>query len=269
MINSILKKTSFICISRILILSLVLFGGLSSIFAQDIPPKSSTLVTDYASILNVDQKVQLESKLLAFNDSSSTQIAVVIMDNLRGYEVADYAQRLASNWGIGQKEKNNGILLLVAPNERKVTIQTGYGLEGVVPDIIAGQIIRNTILPQFKAGDYYAGIDQGVDQIISFTKGEFTADEKQKDSNMWPFLFFIGFIIIMIIIGFINRHNKGGGGTLISGDRGVWWGGGLGGGIGGGGFGGGGFGGGSSGGGGGFGGFGGGGFGGGGASGSW
>ncbi len=248
--------------------TLICFVSLSlltcfSVFAQDFPPTSKTLVTDYANILTPENKTALEVKLVAYNDTSSTQIAVVIMDNLRGYEVADYGQKLASAWGIGQKGKNNGILLLVAPNERKVTIQTGYGVEAVVPDIIAGRIINNKILPAFKQGDYYGGINAGVDDLISFTKGEYKADKKSQRNNGFSWVFILIFIVIIIVLGFLNRNNHGGG-TLIRGG-GMWMGGALGGGFGGGGSS---WGGGSSGGGG-FGGFGGGGFGGGGASGSW
>jgi len=234
------------------------------LYAQDFPPTSKTLVTDFANILSPENKTELEVKLVAFNDSSSTQIAVVIMDNIRGYEVADYGQKLASAWGIGQKGKNNGILLLIAPNERKVTIQTGYGVEAVVPDIIAGRIINNTILPAFKQGDYYGGINAGVDDLISFTKGEFKADKKGKKHDALSLILVIMFVIIIILIGIFGKNNRGNG-TLIRGG-GMWMGGALGGGFGGGGSS---WGGGGSSGGGGFGGFGGGGFGGGGASGSW
>lgn len=246
-------------LSTMLYLIIFLLSGISA-FAQDFPPASKTLVTDYANILSEPNKTALEVKLVAYNDTSSTQIAVVIMDNLRGYEVADYGQKLASAWGIGQKNKNNGILLLVAPNERKVTIQTGYGVEAVVPDIIAGRIINSKILPAFKQGDYYGGIDAGVDDLISFTKGEYKADKKERN-NGFPILLVIIFILIIIFLGYLNRNNRGGG-SLIRGGGGMWMGGGFGGG-------GSSWGGGSSSGGGGFGGFGGGGFGGGGASGSW
>lgn len=248
-------------------------------FAQTFPAKPNRLVNDYTQTLSQDQVSQLEQKLVAFNDSTSTQIAVVIIKSLEGYDVADYTVRLAESWGVGGATNNNGVILLVSLGDRKVTIQTGYGVEGALPDAIARRIIENEITPNFKSGDYFAGINQGTDAIISYTKGEYKNDtpkaRKKSRSSMVPFIV----IFIIIILSAIKRGGGGGGGSQVIGGRGsaspFWWlllgsqmGRGSGGGGGFGGFsgGGGGFGG---GGGGGFGGFGGGSFGGGGASGSW
>ncbi|HEY9195306.1 MAG TPA: TPM domain-containing protein, partial [Mucilaginibacter sp.] len=108
-------------------------------FAQDFPERSNTLVTDYTNTLSAGDKQSLENKLVAFNDSTSTQIAVVIMRSTGSYDINDYGVRLLRKWGIGQKEKNNGILVLVAISDRKMSIQTGYGAEGALPDIITQQ----------------------------------------------------------------------------------------------------------------------------------
>ena len=195
--------------------------------------------------------------------------------SLEDYDVADYAVRLAQQWGIGGKEHNNGILLLASIADRKVTIQTGYGLEGAVPDAITYRIISNDIKPAFARQDYYNGLDQATTSLMEFTKGEYKAKPKKKgDEGGIPF----GLIIIAVVILFalISKGGGGKGGGQVVGSRGssdlLWWTllGGLSGGAGGrGGFGGGSRGGGFGGGGGGFGGFGGGGFGGGGSSGSW
>ena len=241
--------------------------------AQTFPEKPNRLVNDYTQTLSPDQLNQLEQKLVAFDDSSSTQIAVVLIKSLEGFDIADYGVRLAENWGIGGAKNNNGVLLLVSLGDRKVTIQTGYGVEGALPDAITKRIINREITPNFKSGDYFAGLDQGTNAIISYTKGEYKNDApkervKKKSSG------FV-FVIIMIII-ILLAIKKGGGGSEVIGGRGsaspFWWllmgsqlGRGSGGGFGGFSGGGGGFGG----GGGGFGGFGGGSFGGGGSSGSW
>ena len=262
-----LKKLLFACL---------LAFSFSFVLAQQFPEKSNTLVTDYTSTLSADQKQSLENKLVAFSDSSSTQIAVVIIKSVGDYDIAEYATALGRKWGIGQKGKNNGILMLIALGDRKVTIQTGYGAEGAVPDITANSIIDNDIKPNFKQGDYYAGIDAATTSLIKFMRGEYKAPQNvQQKSNGGGGSIFIVIIIVIVVIILIRRGG-GGGGNQVIGRRGgaspFWWflaGNALGGGNGGGGWGGssgGGFGG---GGGSGFGGFGGGSFGGGGASGSW
>ncbi|MEJ7779362.1 MAG: TPM domain-containing protein [Daejeonella sp.] len=259
------------------ILLTALFVLLTSLlFAQTFPAKPTRLVNDYTQTLSTDQISSLEQKLVAFDDSSSIQVAVVIIKSLEGYDVADYAVRLAESWGIGGSENNNGVLLLVSLGDRKVTIQTGYGVEGALPDAIARRIIENEITPNFKSGDYFAGINQGTDAIISYTKGEYKNDtpkkRKKSSGGMIPFI-----VIFIVIILLAIKKGGGSGGSQVIGGRGsaspFWWlllgsqlGRGGGGGFGGFSGGGGGFGG---GGGGGFGGFGGGSFGGGGASGSW
>lgn len=264
-----MKFKNILFTSILLLLSAFVFG-------QTFPAKPNQLVNDYTQTLSPDQVNQLEQKLVAFNDSTSTQIAVVIIKSLEGYDVADYAVRLAESWGVGGAKNNNGVVLLVSLGDRKVTIQTGYGVEGALPDAISRRIIENEITPNFKLGDYFAGISQGTDAIISYTKGEYKNDNprkrKKSSGGIIPFI-----VIFIVIILLAIKKGGGGGGSQVIGGRGsaspFWWlllgsqlGRGGGGGFGGFSGGGGGFGG---GGGGGFGGFGGGSFGGGGASGSW
>jgi len=250
-------------------------------FAQQLPPKSNTLVTDYMGILQGQQKAQLEHKLAAYADSTSTQIAVVIIKTVGDYDINDFGQKLGRAWGIGEKGKNNGVLLLVAIGDRKVAIQTGYGSEGAVTDYATHDIIQKDIVPRFKENNYFEGIDAGTNDIMKLMKGEYKASGKHKKSNKDDSGGSIGFVIIIVIVILIIifRRRGGGGGHIIDrrgGANPFWWflaGSAIGRGSGGwGGFsdGGGGFGGGSSGGdSGGFGGFGGGDFGGGGSSGSW
>ena len=253
----------------------VLLTACFTVFSQDLPPKPNTLVTDYTNSLSADEKAQLEAKLVAFDDTSSNQVAIVLMHSVGDNDIAEYGVKLGRAWAIGQKAHNNGILILAAMDQHKITIQVGYGLEGALPDVIANQIIENDIKPAFRNNTYYAGLDAAVDDIIKYTKGEYKADAKadNNNGNSGGGGGIFALIIIVVVILIIIFRNRGGGGQIIGGRGGAspfWWflagyilgGSGRGGGWGGGG----GFGG---GGGGGFGGFGGGSFGGGGASGSW
>ena len=256
-----------------LLLLLALLGSLRA-SAQTLPPRPNPprLVNDLAHLMQPAEADALERKLVAYDDSTSSQIAVVTVPNLDGDDIADYAQKLYEAWGIGRKGKNNGILVLVAQQEHTARIQTGYGLEGAVPDALAKRIISNTLVPAFRQNQYYAGLDKGTDELIALAKGEYQADpadarlQGRRDGSGSGFPFWA--IIILLVVVFTMLRNRGGGGGR--GNRGIGggfippiiFGGGFGGG-GGGGWGGGG------GGGGGFGGFGGGSSGGGGASGSW
>lgn len=236
--------------------------------AQGLParPNPPRLVNDLAHLMQPQEADALEQKLVAYNDSTSSQIAVVTVPNLGGNEIADYAQQLYRAWSIGQKGKNNGILVLVAQQEHAARIQTGRGLEGAVPDALAKRIISSTLVPAFKQGQYYAGLDRGTDQLITLARGEYkaapAAANGRGNGGRSPGFGVIISILIAIFI-FIQISRRGGGGGRSGGFGGfggpLIFGGGFGGG--GGGFGGGG--------GGGFGGFGGGSSGGGGASGSW
>ncbi|MGY2134630.1 TPM domain-containing protein [Hymenobacter sp. HD11105] len=263
-----------------LVLWLAVAGICPSALAQNLPPRPSPprLVNDLAGMLRPDEVAALENKLVAYNDSTSSQIAVVTIPTLGDYELADYAQQLYEAWGIGQKGSNNGILILVAQKERKARIQTGYGLEGAVPDAIAKRIITNTVAPAFQQERYYDGLNRATDQLIALAKGEYKADpvarrtrSSDNSGSGWTFWIIIGVLVLFLLMrnrggGSGGRRSRGFGGMGVppiifgdfSGGRGVFGGGGgFGGGFGGGG------------GGGGFGGFGGGSSGGGGASGSW
>ncbi|NQX40592.1 uncharacterized protein SAMN05421820_105486 [Pedobacter steynii] len=251
----------------------LLFTLISTIgFAQEFPEKPNKLVNDYTGTLSAGQMQQLEQKLVAFDDSSSTQIAIAILKSVGDYDIGEYALELGRKWGVGSKGKNNGVLIVVALGDRKISIQTGYGVEGVLPDLYARRIIDNDIKPHFKTGDYYAGLEAGTDAIIRYTKGEYKNDKPKKGtSGGGASGILIIIIIVVVVIIVLKRGGGGGGGGQVIGGRGVadalFWSMLLGGGRSSGG--GGSWGGGSSSGGGGFGGFGGGSFGGGGSSGSW
>jgi uncharacterized protein len=241
-----------------------------NVAGQEFPekPNPPKLVNDYTGTLTGAQIQHLEDKLVAFDDSTSTQIAVILVNTTGGMEVTDYATELGRNWGVGTKE-NNGVVLLVAKNDRKLSIVPGYGLEGALTDLTSSYIIDDIIVPNFKGEDYYRGIELGTDAIIQAVKGEFnTPRSKGTAGGMAIILIIIIFIIIIFLISrggnggqFMSRRGSKGidpfllEALLRGGSRGSS-GGGFGGSFGGGG-------------GGGFGGFGGGSFGGGGASGGW
>ena len=227
------------------------------------PPNPPRLVNDYSGTLSSSQINTLEHKLVAYNDSTSTQILVLLVDDLQGYSIEQYATEIGHSWGVGQKGKDNGIVILVKPkkgNERgQVNISPGYGIEQYVTDATAKVIIEKEMIPAFKEDDYYTGIDNAVNVIMDLCSGKFTQDEYAND-NPIPAWLILAFIIILFLI----LRSKNGNQNYSGGGHHTIW-------IPMGGFGGGGFSGGGSGGfsSGGFGGFGGGGFGGGGASGSW
>jgi uncharacterized protein len=244
--------------------------------AQDFP-KLTGRVVDSANIIPDADEAVLTQKLEALETASSRQLVVATVPSLQGYDIADYGYQLGRHWGIGQKGANNGIILLVAPNEKKVRIDVGYGLEPIMTDALSHQIITQQILPAFKRGDFPGGINAGADSIIEQLRAPpeqaeqkaLAAQQAQRqsggdgdDGSIFPLIFwvivFLFFILPMLRGGRRGRRHRR--------RSGVWvWGPGIGGGDWGGG---GGFGGFGGGGGGGFGG-GGGSFGGGGASGGW
>ncbi len=262
---------------RLLLTILFVLPALFTI-AQDIPkqPSPPRLVNDFTNTLTEDQKASLEQKLVAYDDSTSNQVVIVIVPTTNDYAPVDYATKLGSEWGVGNKKNNNGVVILIAKDDHQIFISPGYGLEGALPDVTCQAIIDNEIKPNFKENDFYRGLDEGTSAIFQAAAGEYKAPEGYRKKGGKPGGgSIIGiFVIIFIIIMIIGRSGRGGGGRggMMSrrgyGDlaTGALLGSLLGGGGRGGGWGGGGS---SGGGGGGFGGFGGGSFGGGGAGGSW
>jgi uncharacterized protein len=184
--------------------------------AQEIPdrPVPPRLVNDYAGVLSSGQVEQMEQKLVSFNDSTSTQILLVIVKSLNGYDKNDFAQRLGQKWGVGQKGKNNGVIIVIKPkypNEKgEVSIQSGYGLEGVLPDVTCKRIVENEMIPKFAQGDYYGGISSAISVVMSITKGEFTADQYNKRANQQkPYGILVPIIILALLVFWIRR-NRGG-----------------------------------------------------------
>jgi len=247
--------------------------------SSDFPPQPNPprLVNDFAGMMNSGQQQELERLLVEYDNTSSSQISIVTVKSLGGRDIAEYTIALFNEWQIGQKGKNNGVLVLASLEDRKMWITSGLGMEGALTDAKTGQIVRNEMVPEFKAGNYYQGFRNAAASIIAVTKGEYTNDAPKDGGSGGSAIIFIVIIIGIIAFAAIFGGRGGGGsgggnymsrrgsdfvtgailGSLLGGGgRGGGWGGGSGG-----------FGG--SSGGGGFGGFGGGMSGGGGAGGSW
>lgn len=233
---------------RRLLLILMLLAFAPAALAQTFPALTGRVVDD-AHLLSPAQTQTLDQRLAALEQQSGRQLVVATIPDLQGYDISDYGYRLGRAWGIGDKDKNDGALLIVAPNERRVRIEVGYGLEGVITDALSSQIIRNAITPRFKAGDMPGGIAAGAEEIgtlLALPPEEAkaraqaaAAQERQGDggAGMVMVIFWIvvlGIIFISMIFGRGRggRRYRGGAGPVIlwgpsdSGwhDRGSGWG---------------------------------------------
>jgi uncharacterized protein len=181
--------------------------------ASDVPPRPSPprLVNDLAGILQPDEVAALERKLVSYHDTTSTQIAIVNIASIGPYDISAYAYRLAETWGIGQKGKNNGILILTAVKERKVYIATGYGMEAVLPDAIAKRITEYTLKPNYKTGNFYKGLDEATNLIINVASGQYQADAQDNEGGGSSVFFWLIIGALALIVLF-NLRRKGGGG---------------------------------------------------------
>ena len=192
----------------------LVFGVIQCCYGQNIPakPNPSRLVNDFTNTLTSDQQAALEHKLVAFDDSTSTQIAVIIIESLEGADISDLALKIGRGWGIGGKEYNNGVVFLIAKGDRKMNISTGYGVEGALPDITAKHIIDDVVKPNFKGNDYYRGIDEGTNAIIKAVKGEYQTPRKKAKGN-GSILILVMIVIILVALS----SGRGGGGSMMSG----------------------------------------------------
>jgi uncharacterized protein len=196
----------------LLLIALFTFTGVFAQFTIPEKPSLQTSVYDYANILSATEKAQLEQKLIRYSDSTTTQIVVITIESLKGEDVSQLATKWGQTWGIGGTAKDdNGVVILLAKNEKKIAINPGYGVEDRLTAGIGGTIIRNIIIPEFKAGSFYNGLDKGTDAIIDVFKGKFKGERKQqakgKDFPIFPF------IVIIVIVLILLSRNKGGGGN--------------------------------------------------------
>lgn len=204
-----MKSTKII--SKLLPLLLLTLWVLPMARAElNLPDQPKTYVSDLAGLLDFGQKQNLEKALSQLEKNSSNQVLVVTVPDLQGLPVEDYAIALAEKWKPGQKDRDNGVILLVAPKERKVRIEVGYGLEGALPDATAKSIIEDHILPDFRRGDFTRGIFSGVAAIEAAIKGEYEAlAPGEKPSN--PYAKLLGFVlalVALIVIDLINRRRR-------------------------------------------------------------
>ena len=195
------------------VLFLLLFV-VSFCHAQQIPerPMPPRLVNDFTNTLTKNQQYKLEQKLVAYNDTTSTQIAVVFVNDLQGTTAADFACQLGEKWGVGTKD-NNGVVILVKPKNKtngQVFISVGYGLEPYIPDAIAKRIIENEMIPEFQNNDYYSAVNNAIDIIIGLASGAFSAEEySDETAEIFILIFFIVMMVVMItFITFAGKVGK-------------------------------------------------------------
>ena len=193
-----------------LFLFVLALSGMIAHAQFDIPKKPSfqTSVYDYADVLNPQEEKELENKLVRYSDSTSTQIVVISVEDLKGEDIGILTPKWGHEWGIGQEKEDNGILILLSKNDRKIWIAPGYGVEDRLTAGINGELIRNIIIPEFKAGSYYTGLDKGADAIFDVLKGKYKGSRKESDKD-FPILPIIIFVVILILL--ISKASKGGG----------------------------------------------------------
>jgi len=190
------KRASFI---TTFLVALFLLPNL--LLAQDLPSEPVGHVNDFAKMLTSGERQQLEQKLRNYRDTTTTVISIATLDNLGGISIEEAATTLCNDWKMWEDNKDNGALILIAEEERKMRIEVGYGLEGAIPDVMAGRIIREILTPNFKQSDYYGGLDRATSAIIQLASGEFQGqlaqEETSDDSNTADFIIFLLFLFFV------------------------------------------------------------------------
>jgi len=203
--------------STILMLLLITVNNFCA--QEDIPsaPNPSKLFNNlsnsFPNFINNNDAVVLENKLMDFAKSTSNQIVVLIVDTLNGYEPWDYATRIGEKWKIGQEKEDNGIVLLIKPTggsgERKTFISTGRGLEGAIPDVICRKIVNHELIPNFKMGQFYKGINAALDVVMALAKSEYSHEDYTENiENEVPWWIVVIFFIIFILVGFLSKRGN-------------------------------------------------------------
>ncbi|MDI9338783.1 MAG: TPM domain-containing protein [Alphaproteobacteria bacterium] len=208
-------------LNRLNILFFILFQFILIVpFSQNIPqqPNPPKLFVDFANLLTPAEQATIEQDLVSFYDSTSNQICVVIIPTLQDYPIEEYANKLFRTWGIGT-QKNNGVLLLIASQDKKIRIEVGYGLEGVITDLLSNEIINNDLKPNFKANNYAQGIFQAIQDLKLAANNEYhiKVPNKKKDKTTFKQIV-IFFFMILFIVFILSRI--GGGGNRGGGSRG-------------------------------------------------
>lgn len=193
------------------LLFLLLFSA--QLFAQEgIPAKPAGYILDEAGLLNPEEENALEQKMRGYADSTSTQFAIVLVNSTNGRDPYDYAIDIGKGWGVGQKGKNNGVVILVAMQDRKLRIVTGRGIEDILPDAICKRIINRILKPSFKAGAYYQGLEEATTEMMRRASGEFkNEDSGEEPQGIPPFLIIFLLLVLISIIKAIRNRGGGGG----------------------------------------------------------
>jgi uncharacterized protein len=203
-------------IGAALAFSLVLLVAVTAYAAEVIPPKPDRYFNDYAGVISKEAALRFNEELAQFERQTSNQVVVAIFPKMQSdSDIADYTQRVAQAWGVGQKERRNGVVLFVFIQDRKMFIQVGYGLEGALPDITAFDITEYKIKPHFRSGDYEGGIAIGIESILKAIRGEYKgsgktiAEERRGGGGASSLWFFIVFVIALIVISRMLRRLGG------------------------------------------------------------
>jgi uncharacterized protein len=208
-VMTVCERSSKWLTSRLLLVSVLLILLMASAFSAELPALTGRVV-DGANVIDAATREQITQKLAAFEAKSSDQVVVVTVPSLDGEEIEPYSNRLYRSWALGQKQENNGVLLVVAPNDRKVRIEVGYGLEGTLTDLLSKLIIENAIIPGFRSGDYAGGISKGVDGILTVLSGDAAELEARAKRNVqeqssdvdWFMVIFIAIWVTIFFGGF-------------------------------------------------------------------
>ncbi|MFH1319528.1 MAG: TPM domain-containing protein [Bacteroidota bacterium] len=192
--------------------------------AQDLPerPRPPKLVNDFANILNRGEQTALEKKLVTYHDTTSTQIVVVTINSLKGNDISDYSFRLGEKWGIGQKGKDNGVLILVALNDRKMFIAAGYGMEDIITDALAKRIVESYMKPDFRSNNYYGGIDKATTIIMNLASGRYSGEGAGRRKRSPVSILFPLLLVILIIFMSYSRFKKARGSQIGGSNLGFW-----------------------------------------------
>lgn len=181
-------------------------------FGQNIPDQPTGHVNDYANMLSSSEQQRLETKLRNYRDTTTTVIAVATINSLEGRNIQQVGTELFNRWNIWEGDKNNGVLILIAKQEHRMRIDVGYGLEGAIPDVMAGRIIRDVLNPNFKKGNYYAGLDRATSILIDLARGEFQGEltENRRGSGGDDMASFIVFFLFIVFVIYASSRKGGG-----------------------------------------------------------
>jgi len=199
---------------NIVFIAFVLLSGIQIGYAQfEIPkkPEFQTSIYDYVDLLSSFERLDLEEKLIQYSDTTSTQIVIAIINSTEGENINYLGAQWAHSWGIGQAKEDNGIFILLAKDDRKIGINTGYGVEHLLTDAMSKRIIERDIIPYFKQGDYYGGLNRGSDAIFEVMMGEYQGSRPSSSKGFPIGLLLLLFIIFIIFIIAISKNKRGGG----------------------------------------------------------